>query len=269
MCRFPCYIHVHVVLWNLLLTLFPAILTKLNAPACSLQYSKAWIFHVGGERALHPLSITFSLSVLKPVTSEINFIPGTWSRNNIRTGQNTAADLPMTWDEKRGFVHSLSHICGCCVRFAVNRSLPEEVWSTVCPLGQTLAPHSTPAALKRLNWRELSETQLDGFSAFCCNCVPVVLSEINSSWELASTGRSRILQPKYFICTTRLELLKMRAGLFSPFLFHPGQGQVKINYNQLLRLLCIWWRLKGVVWIRPGLAEVQFYLFHSLPLSLV
>lgn len=60
----------------------------------------------------------------------------------------------------------------------------------------------------------------------------------------------------------------MRAGLFSPFLFRPGQGQVKINYNQLLRLLCIWWRLKGVVWRRPGLAEVQFYLFHYLPLRL-
>lgn len=60
----------------------------------------------------------------------------------------------------------------------------------------------------------------------------------------------------------------MRAGLFSPFLFRPGQGQVKINYNQLLRLLCIWWRLKGVVWRRTGLAEVQFYLFHYLPLRL-
>lgn len=86
----------------------------------TIQYSKAWIFHVGGERALHPLSVTFSV-LIRPLTREIHFTPGTQSRNNIRTGgQNTDADLPTTWDKERGFVHSFRCWLGtsffCAVR---------------------------------------------------------------------------------------------------------------------------------------------------------
>lgn len=61
--------------------------------------------------------------------------------------------------------------------------------------------------------------------------------------------RSRLLQPKYFICTTHLKLLKLllSCGFFPPrfpvtwmlLAVPPGQGWVKINYNQLLSVVCV------------------------------
>lgn len=52
-----------------------------------------------------------------------------------------------------------------------------------------------------------------GYSAFCCNGVPVVLSEINVNQESASGGRSRLHLPKYLIMGTHQELLKISALL--------------------------------------------------------
>jgi len=76
-----------------LIDLIPSNLDEAQCTRLFFTILKAWIFHVGWERALDPLSIPFLLSVLKLLTRGIHFILGIWSSNNIRTGQKTTADL--------------------------------------------------------------------------------------------------------------------------------------------------------------------------------
>lgn len=65
----------HVALYLSAGFLLPTILTKLSAPSTlrSSQYSKPWIFH---DAALHPLSVTLSISIqYKVFTQGASFHP--------------------------------------------------------------------------------------------------------------------------------------------------------------------------------------------------
>lgn len=103
-CRFPCCIHVQVVLWNLLLTLFPAIRTGLYAPAMLVLYNtqKHGYFMLREKGITSSFCNSLSLCARRPLPREINFIPGTQSKNNRRMEVRIPLLFCLLHDMRRG-----------------------------------------------------------------------------------------------------------------------------------------------------------------------
>lgn len=103
-CRFSCCIHVQVVLWNLLLTLFPAIRMELNASTVLVLYNtKKHGYFMLREKGITSSFCNFLfLCARRPVPREIYFIPGTQSKNNRRLEVRILLLFCLLHDMRRG-----------------------------------------------------------------------------------------------------------------------------------------------------------------------